>query len=278
MSIFTRSLPLVAAGALFLSGCGEDATSPSTPANEPPALPPLRTMQPDLHFFGDGEEAQRALESRSAETEGKLNFLNAAVRVAFVNVAVLTALTPPAEAFAIALGQDPVVQDDESFLWSYDYVGNEGERASIRLRGRLEGIHVEWEMRVSSTDFEPPVEDLLWFTGESSLLEDSGFWVFNDLDREEAARVEWTHTRQLERAVFVNLDADSEGVGDRLTFEDTGDVSSLVYHDASTAIDGTIIWNERTGEGSIEVPDYRNGEKSCWDSRQFDVECPSDPA
>jgi hypothetical protein len=63
-----------------------------------------------------------------------------------------------------------------------------------------------------------------------------------------------------------------------LRFEDKGDLSTLVYHDASASVDGTIVWNDRTGEGSIDVPDYRDGEKSCWDARQYDVECPVDPA
>jgi hypothetical protein len=51
------------------------------------------------------------------------------------------------------------------------------------------------------------------------------------------------------------------------------DVASLSYTDASENEVWEIIWNIDTGEGSIEVPEYNNAEKACWNSRQQDVAC-----
>ncbi len=68
--------------------------------------------------------------------------------------------------------------------------------------------------------------------------------------------------------------AENEYAGDVLDYDvDMDDVASLSYTDASENEVWEIIWNIDTGEGSIEVPEYNNAEKACWNSKKQDVAC-----
>ena len=46
------------------------------------------------------------------------------------------------------------------------------------------------------------------------------------------------------------------------------------FYDASENLNADITWDEVTGAGSIQVPDYNDGERACWDEDQDDIECP----
>ena len=50
------------------------------------------------------------------------------------------------------------------------------------------------------------------------------------------------------------------------------------YMAFTTGTDWDIIWNEADGSGSLRVPDYNDGVRACWDTNQFDVECPGTAA
>jgi len=65
--------------------CG-DAVEPQA---EAPQLPPVESLNLDLGFFETLNSPQLS------ESGTHLNFLNAAVRAAYINVAVVTVLTPP---------------------------------------------------------------------------------------------------------------------------------------------------------------------------------------
>jgi hypothetical protein len=263
-----------AAAAILLTGCATDeTTAPDVDASAAPELPAARTMDFDFSFFAGAEEARAADEAR-------WNWFNAAVRVLYLQVALDAAFHIPATVFAVAIHQEPVLEEDETFLWSYDFIGEDGEDYAIRLRGRLDGVHVDWEMRVSASGTTPPLEDAVWFVGESSLLEDSGYWVFVDPlgDGEDVARVEWTDRGPGDRHLrFENVDASSEDLGDFVTYDVDAAQVHVVYHDEDEDLNTVIQWNALTGVGSITAPDYNDGEVSCWDTDLRDTECPGLP-
>ena len=60
--------------------------------------------------------------------------------------------------------------------------------------------------------------------------------------------------------------------GSTLTYHESPSVSSVDFHDSKTGESGIIMWYP-DGSGSIEWPDYKNGEKSCWDTRQNNAVC-----
>jgi hypothetical protein len=105
----------------------------------------------DLGFFGDGEAARRQLETERVSGGSHLSWLNAAVRVLYVNVSVITLLHDPVSAFAHAVNQEPVLQSDESYRWSFEFT-EDGKTIAVDLSGRLDGVHMDWELRVTSAE------------------------------------------------------------------------------------------------------------------------------
>jgi hypothetical protein len=249
-------------------------------------------MQLDLSFFDTGsgvpiapetpEDAAQLAAEMGAEQGTKLNFLNAVVRVAFVQVAVVTALTPPTLAFAAAVDTQPVLEEDGTFLWTYVWRPRIGHAVTIHLRGRIDGVTVHWTLDVTDPQADPPLEAFTWFWGETSLVSDHGFWVFNDIDRAgevaaevEMIRIDWDHPDARHHSMVVeNIRSDSAEFGDTLSFVQDETRCTMEFYDASEDILADITWNEHTGAGSIMVPDYRNGERGCWNETQDDVECP----
>jgi len=226
--------------------------------------------------------------SMVTSSEGsKLNYLNAAVRVLFLDVVVLTALVPPVAAFATAIHSVPQLQQDGSWLWTYVYVDNNLEY-SIFLRGKRMDSYVSWSMEVSTNDPAMPLDHFVWFDGEVQNYERSGYWQFYEPEPDSPAeggsvvgtpgipciRIDWLEDSGVDRrlSILVNKPGVPEE-NSTLVFEETLDMASIEFYDATSGETGVIIW-ERDGSGSIEWPDYNDGAQSCWDTRQDDINCP----
>ncbi len=257
---------------LMLAGCGKET---SAPTKEAPELPPAETLKFDLSFFQQQDLPGQAQGTEEALT--KFNWLNAVIRVAYVNLAVVQNLTPPYLAFAAAVHTRPVLEEEDTWLWTYTWVGPENVPFTIRLRGRVEGTHVEWSLHVAAPNAVPPLDDFLWFEGESSIVSDSGYWILNDSDGGRpvpCARIDWDYPTLLNRVLaFENIEQGKPEFGDRLTYRIDGVMISVLFHDASEGVDSDVIWNAQTGAGSLRVPDYNHGQRACWNERQEDVLC-----
>lgn len=270
---------LTVALVLPLAGCrGDDPAGPEP--SEPPVLPAPERLTFDLDFFEQRGKALAEIDPSGQATPGadaaagtKLNFVNAVVRVAVIKVVGDLVLAPPIAAFSLALLTVPSPQGDGSYLWVYTYVDGD-EEAQVRLRGTPQGDRVLWELRVSSTDEEPPLENVLWFEGETWRQGQAGFWRFHDFHLEGepvVARIDWDVSHEGRQLVFTNLD---DNPGDTMSFRTSGPRCGIEYFDASEGMTWFIRWNVEVGNGSLRAPDYNGGEEACWDEDQNDVECP----
>ncbi len=275
---------------LLLLGCSSDTQvlEPESPA--PLDLPSVSTMEMDVDFFKPAQiDTQSAKlgkfdESIAASPAAlKLNYLNAAVRVFFLNVVAYSVLAEPVAAFATAIHSVPQHQEDGSWLWTYIYVDNQGSEYSIFLRGKRMDTHVEWKMEVSSNDPNMILDHFLWFSGEVAIDRDSGYWQFyepatsgiadSDTPGIPSVRIDWLNNGVYDtRLAFLINKAGDEAEGTTLIFEEELETAMIEFYDATNDSTGTIIWH-RDGSGSIEWPDYKEGVKGCWDVSQFDIDC-----
>ncbi|MBD3336533.1 MAG: hypothetical protein GF355_13555 [Candidatus Eisenbacteria bacterium] len=265
-------------------GCGEDSTGPQSGDPEAPALPPPASLQLGFDLFAEVGLQAGTPPGAAAQPEfqTRWNFLNAAVRVAVLNLVTTAIVAPPAAAFEAAIHSQPSYIGDATFVWIYTWVNGQGREVEIRLRGVLLDQAVDWELRVSDNQADPPLEQVVWFTGLSDFGNDEGFWILNDIvDGEpvEAARIDWQVDAEDDRRLsFENIYAGHEDLGDTLSYSQEGTVITIEFFDASEDIVADITWDEVTGAGSLQVPDYNDGERACWDEDQYDIECPADPA
>lgn len=257
------TVTLVAISLLLLGGCGE-STKPDTVA---PNLPPTESVNLDLEFFESNTSP-----ALSAAAGSNLNFLNAYLRAAYLNVAVVSAITPPYMVLSLALHSAPTKVGEDSYVWVYTWQ-EINQPHEIRLLGTVHGNVVDWELSILLPDEDPQ----LWFYGQSRTDRDEGFWIFRDFTRDtnlEVLRIDWDLTRENRASlVFLNIDAGSENKGDRLSYLVVGANRSIEFFDLSTGMTWDVEWNEENRSGSLRVPDYNDGSRACWDTDLMDVAC-----
>jgi len=283
---------LVIVTALFgFQACSNDDPA-APPAERAPALPDASTMTLDLSFFDPAPVDRASIAAGEPlvveAVAGKENFINAAVRVVYVELVFWAALQPPVAAFAFAIHSVPQLQDDGSWLWTYIFVDKEIEYR-VFLYGTDAGNHTEWRMEVSTNNPEMPLDRFVWFTGEAMKDESSGYWQFYEpaaglavaaasgfarTQGIQSVRIDWLNGpgRTHELTVLNNMPG-GEDEGDQLVFSASPAMSFVEFTDVSGPVVYNVTWYG-DGSGSIDVPDYNNGEKACWDTRQNDTVCP----
>jgi hypothetical protein len=268
MTLARLALASLVPGAFILAGCGDDSSTNN--GEDAPPLPPAESMEFDFGAFD---------EPRLSGDCQHFHWFQAAGRVTLINLQVAEWVRAPSLVFAAALAQDPVLQPDESYLWSYTWDDPETTVTpdyTVRLTGRLEGVHVDWELRVSAPGAEPPLENATWFYGQSSIQEASGFWVFIDVSvesRPEVARITWDLEGTERSLAFESIHEQDDNFGDRLTYDANGSSRAVLFFDASDNMNWNISWDRETRAGSLMVPDYNAGDEACWDTLLCDVVC-----
>jgi len=262
-----RIIAILSIASLLSLGTGCVSESPTAPEEhgQAPTLPPAEKLDFDFSFFGDSPE-------KTLDEATKLNFLNAVVRVAAISVISRLVITPPVAAFALALHTIPSPQPDGSWIWVYTFVSG-AEEAQIRLRGKHEGDHTDWALRITALHENPPVENELWFDGQTWEQGETGSWTFYDFTREGApavATLEWDNDEYSEELVFTDLD---ENPGNELAYRSSGSDCAITLYDDAEGETWFIQWNEEDGTGSLRVPDYNGGEEACWDENKDDIDC-----
>jgi hypothetical protein len=282
---------------LSLAGCSEDSYVTGPGPQTAPELPPASTMSMDVSLFDSAPvdpqvvaEGGYGVVPLEAGLHTKLNFINAALRVHFINIVLCAALVEPVAAFALAAQSVPQPQRDGSWLWTYIFVGDEAEY-SIFLYGKNMGTYTEWRMEVSSTDPEAPFDHFVWFEGQVEMDESSGYWQFYEPEEDPPVlamaavgvvsstpgvpviRIDWENRENDEHELVFLIN--KEGIpeeGSTLTYFESPTMSSVDFYNAANGNTGIIIWYP-DGSGSIEWPDYRDGGKYCWNAFQRDTDC-----
>ena len=282
-SRFARAFAALVLVVLF--GCSNDATSPSNNKSsaKAPTLPSASTMALDFDFPAEDQASVPEEEIRAgipgaatlASNAERNHWINALVRAAYVALITYDHLEEPVAASALAIHSVPQLQDDGSYLWTYIFVDHKTDiEYQIFLYGLEGNASVMWRLEVSSNDPAQTLDHFVWFAGESAQDEHSGYWQFympvDASNGTETARIDWLKQSGEQRLTITVNGAGLPNEGDVLDFHRTTEQSTIEY--TRTGIASNITWFP-DGSGSLQVPDYNNGEKACWDTRQRDVAC-----
>ncbi len=257
---------------VLMTACDKNPASPDN--QQQPTLPPQSSMAMDLSDFN------QALPKGQAEASAiGQNFITARLTVATINLAVATILSVPTLTFAAAISQQPVLKEDGKFHWIFNV--NDGPKTfKADLAGWIDVPATEavFEMRISTTGVTPALTDFLWYEGRAKLDNKTGYWEIYDALRPASAikvlRIDWQATDQTH--ANLELTAIEQGVatyGDKVTYNTNGAGRTVIYYDASENTTVTIEWDAITKAGYIKAPNYKGGEKACWDSQLNDATC-----
>jgi len=294
MNKITRisSLIIMAVCVLLLvqiTGCGEGADGTADgdvmDASGAPALPPDESLTVDLSAFNDGEsmvpeipDTGNAIQQSPGTPVAGENYTNAATRVVTINTAIASALAFPTGLFKMAKDTVPVKQSDGSWVWSYSMTYDVFVVDS-KLIGVPDGDKTYWTMKVSVDNPIIPITDFEWYTGMSTESNTSGSWQFNDMytptEQNPTVKLDWSVEvlRENVDLIIENIDTRSDYLGDVLLYNVKPGIASMSFNDISEGEMWDIIWDVETGAGSITVPNYKSGEKSCWDAQKQDIQC-----
>jgi len=246
--------------------------NPAKADNPKPALPPASSMSVDLGAF------QNNLPKAGAIGQ---NFITARLAVASINLAVLVHMSVPVLTFAAAASQTPVLQDDAKWHWIYT-VSNNGQQFQADLAGWIDenAKAVRWEMRITTNAAGLALNRFLWYSGLAALDNRSGEWTIYDHTQPSASvavvNITWDNDTAANTA-SLQFSMVKPGVpenGDTLTYATAGTQRSVEYFDNSENTRLTIAWDAATRAGYIIAPNYKGGQKSCWDSQLNDIVCP----
>ena len=240
-----------------------------------PPLPPVESMQANVNFFSNPLNQSLAKTSLS-----KSNFFAAGARVFIINTVVLVSSIVPTSIFVAALSQMPELQSDGKFHWIYT-VQQSGNTYSADLAGSIDmpNSEVIWEMYVTCTSYNPPLDNFLWYEGRAKIGNKEGWWMFhhdqNPDSLVDVLKIDWQVPDSTHQNLTISNVFDTHSdYGDSLKYQIENDEGYLIFYDASESQTNTINWNSSTGTGYIQWFGYKEGVKSCWDENQDDIDCP----
>jgi hypothetical protein len=254
---------------LIVAGCS-DVNNPSDNA---PTLPPKNTMVLQVSEFPDTTTV-------SVLPKGVASYDNwgwAAINVHFWNSILTVTLSVPVLAFSEAFNRQPVLQNDGSWLWSYNFNAG-GTINTAKLYGTPTNDGVDWKMLLtktgSYTDFE-------WFTGSSNIPATEGFWILNKdpNDPQPFIGIEWS-INTAEDTAQVKYTNILPGAGENGSYILYGKNTNSTYNRYYQIWDETnsnltdIMWNFQSHVGTVNDPlHFGDPNNHCWDEMLMDTTC-----
>lgn len=252
---------------LFLLISCKDNTS-SAP-DDPPQLPPARSMEMDFSTFQNQQNSGSKVQTAD-------NFSRAVVTAVIMKAAVDINLAIPKALLRAASNAEAELNADEEWEWSYSKTEGENMYA-VRLVAAREGDDtVNWEFYV--TNSELALDNVLFFSGTTNSDGTEGTWIYYNLQgselQQEVSRVDWIVNGKDDVQLRLEITSDRNNhLGDYIDYTFDGTYKTAVYYDASDEATTEIQLTVDTNVGYIVTPNYNGGQQSCWDSDFQDVAC-----
>ncbi len=255
---------------LYFQGC-KDVTDPTDNA---PTIPPTNTMVMDFTEFPDTSTVN-PLPKLSVATYQNWGW--AAINVSYWNSLVTVTLTVPVLAFTEAFNHQPTLQNDGSWLWTYNFTAG-GVIYTSKLYGTPNVDGVDWKMLLTKTG---EYSDFEWFTGFSNLPATEGTWTLNldPANPEPFINIDWQRNVEENTASvqYTNIIPGDPGNGSYIKYGKTIDSTYNRYYKIWSAQNSNltdIIWNYENHFGSVnDQQHFGDPNQHCWDELLMDSDC-----
>jgi hypothetical protein len=262
-----RVLLLLFSVSLVLFACSDDALSPDS---DPPILPDLENIAPDIDFFESNTPGQGPFdELYSNYYEGSNYALSG-----FLTYSIFASF--PAAFLSFTEGVEPEFKDGK-WVWTYSH-SFDGESFELRIEADADIINdrIDWEifLSIDSADVEFNVENFLFLNGFTNLngsIGEWGFFIPDDGAGESAAfTTKWNIQSATERDLEIRI-SDPDEISDFvMEYSQSGTEHWMDYSDFVGQEIIQIYWNTANNTGYIQIDD----ERKCWaDNFTNEVSC-----
>ena len=270
---------------LTVWGCDDD--SPTGPnLDEVPDSPTMEEVDMDFSVFSNAQNYGAHKIMDSEDFDQVRTFLQNNPADNPYEQAALMAFA--AESWFQVLGQFPNTyfrqnqwgdpeRDGDTWIWEWQ-VNIEGESVSMVITAEPVGDERHWEMRYSAQGVEgqDDFEDVLFIAAQVALDGSGGAWqMYNFTSEPDDPVFSMDYALNEDLTTMVDLRFQEEDDDDsRILYESDGATGSLqlwgLYGNQSHSL---LNWNNDTGTGSIESPDFRDGERICWNDSYQETDC-----
>ena len=247
----------------------------NNPEDNAPTLPAQSTMLIDFSEFPDTTTV--SILPKTNETASYQYWGWAALNVKYWNTLIAGAVVIPVAAFSEAFNHQPVLQNDGSWLWSYNYTVG-ANQYTAKLYGSPSTSGIDWSMLLSKAG---EYSDFEWFTGYSNLPATDGYWDLNkDPNQPEAfLKIEWARNSSGDSASvkYTNVIPGNAENGAYIQYGKTSDIPYNRYYKiwSQQYFNLTdILWNFENHFGRVNDPRYfGTPDWYCWDELLMDTSC-----
>lgn len=265
-SLIYQKLSLLLCCSFFLLACPPIDDEPA------PDIPPTASFSLNFEeFLNDGTGKTTDIE------ESGPNHAFAATGVVIWNTILSVNLIVPVTAFRASFQHSPQYNEaEETWSWSYSFQANSITHTA-ELKAFITGDLVNWAMHISK---EGSYNNFQWFTGTSSLNNNSGTWRLNANPQNPTPflAIDWIHNGdQATKVTYTSIVPNDEGNGSYITYGLTGNSDFDVFYNLYGAKEDNLIeieWNRTLKAGRVKNPLHFGDEVwHCWDSLLQDIDC-----
>ena len=247
-----------------------------------PELPPTESFIMSFDGFESADTTgltRQASQNRTVSTYQ--NWFYSASNVVIWNAVLTINLYIPVASFYESFNHNAEFQGNKTWLWAYDFNGNNGEKFSAKLYGKiLDSDEVQWDMYISK---EGGFQDVHWYNGITAIDRSYANWTLNHLPNNPTAYLGVEYTRDASNNIasirYTNINPNSSDKGDYIEYEvDNSSTSDFnkSYDVYRIGIDNLlqIQWNDPEKDGRVKSSEhFGDDEWHCWDTNLMDVDC-----
>ncbi len=282
----STSLILLLAFSIFvLTSCDDDPTGPDL--DDAPEAPDLEDVSMDLSTFeaadtytpmqqNDPESTPEAVLEHFAQLQQDEFYTaheQAALLASISEGFIISMRALPNAFFHEDQWGEPDLEGD-TWIWEWS-VQWEGESLTINVTSESVGNEQHWELRYTTQGMDQDLDNALLIASQVADDHSYGGWQIYDMYDQDKDEPVWNLDYEMDGDIttMIGLNFDEEEDG-QLSYERENDISTLQLWDVANDDSQTLIeWDNETGAGFIETPNFHDGERICWDENHENVDC-----